>query len=88
MQAELLPDNVYKQTLTLLEKADSNLLGINVQGEYKDGQLVCIYAIGNNKSIDVYRNIFKIKQSDAVDFAVNVIMFNIIKKLRQNNLAF
>ena len=88
LNSEINPDEVYKQTLTLFEKNSDNVFAINVQGEYLNDTLTCVYAIGDFKSIDVYKNTFKVKKNKAIEFAVDAIMFNIVKKLRQNNLSF
>lgn len=83
---DLTPDNVYKQTLKLLDSGE--LFAVNIQGQYQDGRLSCVYAIGNKLSIDVYNCSIRASREKAIDFALNAIMFNIIKKLRQNSLGF
>lgn len=86
LNKELTADNVYEQTLTMFSGSTDTSFAINVQGEYENDTLTCIYAIGTANSIDVYKNVFKAEKEKAFKFAINAIMFNIVKKMRQNSL--
>ena len=88
LKGDLTADSVYKQTLNIIEGESDDVFAINVQGQFQNDGITCIYAIGNSKSIDVYKNSFKVKHELAVKYAVDAIMFNVVKKLRQNNLSF
>lgn len=91
LHKEITPENVYQQTLQLLDGQNDSSFLVNIQGEISNNMLTCIYTLGTTKSLDVYKNTFKTGLVDlekVIDLAINAIMFNIIKKLRQNNLDF
>ncbi len=89
LKGDITADEVYKQTLTLFDDKDNqDIFAINVQGKFEEDGITCIYAMGNKNSIDVYKNTFKVRKEEAVEYAVEAILFNIVKKLRQNNLSF
>lgn len=104
LNKSLTPENVYEHTINMFasDKPKSfnasgfntnaiyhdNVVFVDIQGEQNGDTLTCIYTIGNSKSIDVYKNTFRAKGEKALNFAVSAVMFNIIKKLRQNNLEF
>ncbi len=82
----LTPENVYQQTIGMFLTGQDNVFAINIQGEYENGVLTCLYTLGTANNLDVYKNTFKTDKDKALNIAVNAIMFNIVKKLRQNNL--
>lgn len=89
LKGDITADEVYRQTLSLFkDNDDQEIFAINVQGKFEEHGITCIYAMGNKDSIDVYKNTFKVNKEDAVEYAVEAILFNIVKKLRQNNLSF
>ncbi len=89
LKGEITTDEVYRQTLSLFDEGDGqDIFAINVQGKFEDNGITCIYAMGNKNSLDVYKNTFKVCKEEAVEYAVEAILFNIVKKLRQNNLSF
>lgn len=88
LKTDVTPDEVYLQTLRHFGSMEDDVFFVNVQGKFEDDGITVIYTMGNNKSIDVYKNRFKVKKELAVKFALDAIMFNILKKLRQNSLSF
>lgn len=88
LKTDITPEEVYNQTLRVFKDVDDDVFFINVQGNFEEDGITCIYTMGTNKAIDVYKNTFKVRKELAVKFALDAIMFNILKKLRQNSLSF
>ncbi len=88
LKSDITPDEVYNQTLRHFGNMGDDVFFVNVQGRFEEDGITVVYTMGNNKSIDVYKNRFKVKKELAIEYALDAIMFNILKKLRQNSLSF
>ena len=80
-------NDIYEYLVSQLRSTGAGL-GCCVDGKYKDGALSIVFAIGDLKSIDVYKNTFKGEEEPALEMAKNAVLFNLLKKLRQNDLKF
>lgn len=87
MKQELEPEAIYNEAFNLLRDSQSDVVMVS-SGTLDDKGLNLLLAIGDKKSIHVYKNRFNADKADCLDMATNCALFHLVKKLRQNDFAF
>lgn len=85
--SELDPEKIYNEAYNFLKVTLSDVVLVS-SGAFDEKGLSTLLAIGDKKSIHVYKNRFNASREDCLDMAANCALFHLVKKLRQNDFAF